>query len=193
MKMRSPRRYGFTVVEVIVTLAIMSIALATVVMTTRGRLVESEANALVAALENYRAAIVNFRAHVGGWPSSTRQLVGAPDSPTPSDGDVNDDDICEVGFSAAEIAAWRGPYLSQLVQPQGARVGNSTINNRFFRVPGGTSVAGDLVIAVSEVDEDVATLVDEALDGKPAAFGGGAVQYVPATDSLTYRMRIGGC
>ncbi len=190
--MRSPKRAGFTVVEVIVTLAIMAIALTTVVMTAKGRVEDAEAEALVSTLEAYRVATVNFREHVTGWPGYGRQLVYPPDAAV-APVNVKDDDICEIGFLASDIAAWRGPYLAQRLDLNGLRVGNALINNKFLRDPAGNTIAGELVIAVSQVDDEIATLVDAAIDGKPANFATGAVRFIPATDSLTYRVRIGGC
>ena len=189
--MKSPKRAGFTIIEVVVTLAIMSIALATVVMTTRGRIEESEAAALTSTLEAYRTAIVNYRAHVGVWPQVSRQLAFPPDAV--ANPNVNDDNICGASVTAAQIAAWRGPYLAQLLRLEGHQVGDATLQNMFARDPATTSVAGDLIISVNNVEEAVAKMVDEALDGKPFNFGTGTVRYTVNTKVLTYRMRIGGC
>lgn len=186
-----PKRPGFTVMEVVVTLAIMSIALATVVMTTKGRIEESEGQTLVSTLEAYRTAIVNYRAHVGAWPQSGRQLAYPPDAV--ANPNVNDDNICGNAVSAAQISAWRGPYLAQLLTQQGMQVGNATLQGTFSRDPGGTSVAGDLIITVNDVEQPIAKIVDESLDGKPFDFATRTVRYTIATKVLTYRMRIGGC
>lgn len=186
-----PKRAGFTVVEIIVALAIMSIAMATVVMTTKGRLADSEAEALVSTLEAYRVGIVNYRAHVGVWPQVARQLAYPPDAV--ANPNINDDTICGGSVSATHILDWRGPYLAQLVAVQGLQVGNSTVQNLFSRNPATSSIAGDLIITVNNVDDDVWAIVDGSIDGKPSSSAGGTVRYTTGTKVLTYRMRIGRC
>lgn len=172
-------------------MAVMAVMAAALVTTTKTRMEVNEAEAIVATLEAYHTAIVNFRAHVGAWPGTARQLAFEPDAPVIPH--VNDDNICENSFTAAQLAAWRGPYLAQLVDTSGVQVGNATIRRRFLREPGTTSIAGDLIIFVANVEENVATIVDGSMDGRPADFSLGAVRYTPGTELLTYRMRIGGC
>src|SRR5690606_21355506 len=101
---RGSRRAGFTLPEVLVSVAMMAVLAAVVIPAVVGQIGKSEVARVVQDLQAVDAATQVFRTDIGRWPGSIAHLV------TPIDTD--DAAIDAVNYTATEVAAWRGPYLA---------------------------------------------------------------------------------
>jgi prepilin-type N-terminal cleavage/methylation domain-containing protein len=177
----SVHRRAMTIVEVLVALAILAIIAAVVLPTTAGQLRDGHATALANQLANLREAVANYRQNVGAYPASLTQLTTLP---------VGGVDACGTPLSAAEVNAWRGPYINQNIVGN-MPVGNAIIVASLTRTTIGTAVL--LRIRAARVENDIASDVEEQFDGN-ANFGTGTILWTAAgDDTLTFQIPIRGC
>jgi type II secretory pathway pseudopilin PulG len=172
-----------TIVEVLVALAILAIIAAVVLPTTAGQLRDGHSTALANQLANLRDAIGNYRQNVGAYPIVLTQLTTQPVA--------GDADACATNLSAAEINAWRGPYINQNLVGN-MPVGNAVVIAALTRVTvAGTT--GLLRVRAARVENDIATRLEEQFDGN-ANFATGTILWSAAgDDTLTFQIPVRGC
>lgn len=173
-------------------LGIMALLTAVVVRNVTPRLNAAEASAMVNSLDSLSTAVRRFRANVGQYPSELRQLSQAPGTTPVGEAVISSNGLCG---TAASVAAWRGPYLSQRPTATGLKSGDVTVANALTRISGTTPISAtvgraELVFSASEVSSDVATRAERAVDGV-VDFAAGMVRF--ASPVLTYRIPINGC
>jgi prepilin-type N-terminal cleavage/methylation domain-containing protein len=178
------RDRGFTLAEVLVTLAIFAVLAALIVPQVTGQLRRGQSTALANQLTNLRTAITNYRDNVSRYPRALMQLTTAPV--------VGDVDLCGTALSPANRNAWRGPYLTQPVLVTGMPVADFTVRNNIIRNPAtnaGTPV-GQLRLTVQSVPIEIAADLEKQFDGD-SVYTTGNILY--AGDSLTFVMLVRDC
>jgi prepilin-type N-terminal cleavage/methylation domain-containing protein len=154
---RAPVRRAFTMLEILIALAIMALLAAVLYPTVGAQLRQGQSTALANQLDNLRQAIANYRQNVQRFPSLLTQLTTLPVAGAP--------DFCGNGLPAANVALWRGPYINQAIAAGGMPVGDATIQNGITNVGGGVGLPGTMQITVANVENDSADDLERQFDG----------------------------
>lgn len=175
---------GFTLVEIVVSIALVALLAAAITMQMVRRTVDGEAAALSRNIDSLSRGVVAFRNDVRRYPGRLSYLPTAPA--------VGSKDSCGSNIPARFLAYWRGPYVERVISTDGISSGSSTIQDSLHRV-----VVSDTVlrIVVEGVDEGVADLVERNFDTvvDPAA---GTIRWTLDADArgtLTYSFPVRGC
>ena len=99
---RRNRRSGFTLPEVLVTVAIVAVLAAMVVPAVTQQLGKADAPSFNASVGSLRTAVTSFVSDVRKWPGDLEDLQVQPDG--------TDLDLDAVAYSTAYQNRWRGPY-----------------------------------------------------------------------------------
>jgi prepilin-type N-terminal cleavage/methylation domain-containing protein len=162
---RANARFGFTLVEVVVSLLLISMLAAVVVPTVRGQLREGYVDSVAQELDDLAAAINAYRQNIGKYPPYLDYLNGLTASPK---------DLCTNVLTAAQIANYKGPYINRPITAIGYTIGNSfaTVSDQ-LNLNRGTAISGVggaptvdyLSIVVDGVDSTTAMDLDKRVDG----------------------------
>lgn len=98
-------RSGFTLLEILVALALIGLLAGALVPTVLNQLSKGESNRFAEDLRSVGEASKTFRTDVSRWPGSVAQLVQPPAA-----GQL---DINGQSFPAAGLTRWGGPYLER--------------------------------------------------------------------------------
>lgn len=181
------RSAGFTVLEIVVTLAILALLAGVVAPQVIGRMAQGEAAALSSSMATIRDAVLEFRGDVGRYPSNMAYLQSQPGSPV---------DLCGNSITTGQIGFWRGPYVTQNIPAGGIPVGTAIISNTLVRSPTGYSATGTLFIQVSGVDRAAAEDMESTFDGN-SNFAAGVIRWTandgPNRGLLSFGVPIAGC
>ena len=109
MPKRRSKSRGFTLPEVLVTLAIVSVLAAIVVPTVTNQISKGDDTSLVTNVAVIRTAVTALVSDSRKWPSRLQNLVTMPLS--------TDLDLFGGAFGATAVSRWRGPYLSTGMLP----------------------------------------------------------------------------
>lgn len=188
---RQPNARGFTIIEVVVALALVGLLAAVLIPQVTGRLVKGETATLAQNIQGLISGLQEFREDVGRYPHNLQYLVTLPSSPV---------DVCLGQIPAAAEAAWAGPYLSRDIPSGGLVSGSSVITTELRRTPvdlAGGVLPGTIIFSVTGVDRGVADGMEAAFDGN-ADFANGAIRWtaapgVPDRGTLHYMLPIRGC
>src|SRR6476646_6410126 len=98
-------RKGFTLAEVLVTIAIIAIMAAVLLPALNNQLSKGDTSRIASDLTNMQSGVQAFFSDIRQYPDSTSQLVsGISASST---------DINGVTFQPSAISAWKGPYVGR--------------------------------------------------------------------------------
>ena len=197
MSARGP--LGFSLVEILVAVALLALLAAVVIPTAKSQLDKSQVTAATANLQAIRDAILAYRENVGNYPSQLVQLVTKPGV-----SGVTTNNSCGSATSAAFIAKWRGPYIGQELTTSGLPSGDVTILNPMVRTPTNTSTQqeGTLTVEVDNAvndppDNTFVGDVESAIDGSTGSpTTTGAIQWTATsgtTGTLKFLISIRGC
>jgi prepilin-type N-terminal cleavage/methylation domain-containing protein len=100
----SPKRSGFTLPEVLVTVAIVSVLAAIVVPTVTNQIGKGDDTNLQTNSASIRTGITAFVSDVRRFPGRIQHLLAAPIA--------TDLDVAGNAYGAAAVARWRGPYMT---------------------------------------------------------------------------------
>lgn len=195
--------HGFTVIEVIVAMAIMVILAAVLIPGLTRQLATSQGASLVSDIRAINQGIQQFRENVQRYPKSIEQLSTFPSGSAQLD-------ICGLTIPLVNVNQWRGPYHSLTLVPNaGISTGDATILLSLTRTPtttsSSTNMDGVMSFDVLRVDSVAAAEVESAFDGVSAdntiyqtgtilwAQTGGVVGSLGLTGTLTARFPIRGC
>lgn len=162
------KRAGFSLLEVLVTLAIMAALTVVVVPAIFNKMREGRATTIMSSLSGMNQALGEFRKGLGRYPGKLTLLVTAPT--------VTDTDACGTAFTAAAVALWRGPYLTRNFPATGIAFGESVLYPGVRREP--TTVASPappiayLVLDVGNVETQAATIIDTEVDNSDGGTAG---------------------
>jgi prepilin-type N-terminal cleavage/methylation domain-containing protein len=186
-----PRRFlaaaGFTLVEVLVALAIMVMIAATVMPSVVGSIDRQRQDRALDALDALATAIGDFRTDVGVYPRSVVYLSQAIVS--------TDANSCGAVFGSTRAALWKGPYLSRIVPAAGLPIFVGTLQSLLVRTPttGGTNPT--LTMRVDNVLLADAEALDVKIDGAVGSTAGN-IRWGTVTNgtvTLDYARAISGC
>lgn len=187
MRPSGARADGFTVLEVIVALAIMVTISAVVAPNLLAYLDRVRVDRAVESLESVSTALGEFHDDVGEWPLELTQLV----SPITT----SDRNSCASTYSGAEVNRWGGPYVNRFLDA-GVPLGIGTAANVVFRVPPVTGFT-TLHVVVPDVSEEDAVALDRRMDGDGDLATGSVRRLLPADGSgrivLLYMIPVSGC
>lgn len=173
----SRRSRGFTLAEVIVSVAIAAVLAAAIVPTVEGRMTRARGEALAHELLSLQTALNAFRQNVGNYPKNLDYLttMGTEKYCT---------GIPTKTFSAGDQSNWRGPYISRIITGDYSPDGYSTITDRLAYSAGPPPIAD---ITISPVDAAVAAVVEDIIDGPGQNFTTGAFIWNSSTLQADYR------
>jgi prepilin-type N-terminal cleavage/methylation domain-containing protein len=162
MNTSGKRRSGFTLTEVLVTVAIVAVLAAIVVPTVTSQMGKGDESRLATTTANLRTGITAFVTDTRKFPGRLSDLFSKPAN--------GDDDLFASDYGAAATGKWKGPYGSTtmaLTDSLPASLGffRNTLKDSAF-----TGTSGFVVITISGVyDSATAVRIDSLIDG-----GGGA-------------------
>lgn len=158
--LRARRRYGFSLAEILVAVAIVVVVAATVIPTVKERMRTGYANAVASELGNLAQGIQNYKATVGRYPASLDYLDALPASPV---------DICGTAVPQPQKNAYVGPYITRVILPATTwyTIGDDdSVNNVLRKNPAPVAGAPDVLwITVLGVESATANDLDLLIDG----------------------------
>ena len=101
---RSSKRSGFTLPEVLVTVAIVAVLAAIVVPTVTNQIGKGDDTNLVTNVADLRTSVTSLVSDVRKFPSRLQDLTTVPLA--------TDLDLSGGQFGATAVAKWKGPYIS---------------------------------------------------------------------------------
>lgn len=104
--MEKRKRRGFTLIEMMIVVLVITVLVSIVAMQTRRANVRAKEGTLRAGLKSLHDALQMFENEVGGFPATLDELV-APDSSTVSGGP-------DGGGGVRSPALYAGPYMRQI-------------------------------------------------------------------------------
>ena len=97
-----PRR-GFTLAEVLVTIAIIAIIAAAIIPAVTSQISKGDETTVTAAVNTMRTSLTTFVADVRTFPSRISQFTTIPTA-------LTDSSLGGSAYSAAQVGRWKGPY-----------------------------------------------------------------------------------
>ena len=179
-------RKGFTLAEMLIALALVATMAAVLYPALSAQLRRGQSAATASALSNLRDAIVAYRGNVIDYPRTLSLLTNAPIAGAT--------DACGNVISAAQRAAWRGPYLSQNISGSAA-IGDATGLDTLIRTPATDAAVapGTLTIRLINVDSTVAVDIDRQFDGTVDLTAGTVTWNATGLDTLKFNIVIRNC
>jgi prepilin-type N-terminal cleavage/methylation domain-containing protein len=182
---RSGRQGGFTLIELVISLAIIAMLAAVIVPTVIGRLNGSQSAVLISQFAQLRDAAASQRADLGRYPPRLRQLVTAPVA--------GDKDSCGRTIPVLALPSWAGPYLERTVPTSGLVLGSAVIPDTLRRNPAAFSMTGTLTLVAANVDSLVAVEMERNLDGNADLTTGTITWTNLGNDTVRFNFPVSGC
>lgn len=189
------KRRGFTVLEILIALALIAIMSAAVIPALMGRVRDAQTSALGQSLFSLSQAIFEYRKAVTSYPGQLVLLATKPAG--------TNTDLCGNQIGNGNANSWRGPYVSRELVSGGIGIGDAQIQNTLRRTPAAPALPSALYIDVIMVDTLTAVDLEAQFDGdgNPAT---GSIRYTnlavppipaaaPGTVTLSYAMPVNGC
>jgi prepilin-type N-terminal cleavage/methylation domain-containing protein len=112
--MTGGRRCGFTLPEVLVTVAVVVVLAAVLVPAVVQFAGKGDKPSLLESISTFRSALSAFHLDIGKYPADLRQLITPI---TTSDSWIDDSQratgtVLEQSYEASDVAKWHGPYLA---------------------------------------------------------------------------------
>lgn len=167
--MLTSRRRGFTLPEILVTIAIIAALSVVTIPAVMSKLTEARAAALAETLDGINETVQNFRGNVGRYPRTLSQLSAKPTTGA--------SEVCQGTIPPVNINQWRGPYTSRAFTAAGTKIGDATVQDVLRRVPENASSTpfGIAYVDVLEVDSIIAFHLESSFDGTPLNYVEGSV------------------
>lgn len=179
---------GFSLVEVLVGLAIM-VVIATVVTPNLVAVMDkARLDRAIASLENFSDAVDRFERDVNSYPANLAQL-SAPIS-------TADSDLCGASYPEGHVQKWAGPYLNRVVPSTGVPVAIGTVLTDLSRVDDGHGNSGLLQFTIPRVTEEDAVAVNRRVDGDDSSAANAIRWTAPDGEglvTLTFVKPVKGC
>lgn len=188
------RRTGFSLAEILVTIAIIAALSVVAIPAVMNKLTEARAAALAETLDGINETVQSYRGNVGRYPRFLSQLSTKPATGAP--------EICVGTQPDVNINQWRGPYTSRTFTTAGTSIGDALVSDTLRRVPANASSTpyGVAYVDVTAVDSAVAAYIEASFDGTPFDYAAGTVTWTrtappPAgpVGKLSYAIPVRGC
>jgi len=165
------RRSGFTLAEVLVTLAIIAVMVAVLLPALNSQLSKGDTGRLASDFVNIRTGAQAFISDVHRYPRTMGQLTTAI---TTSATDIN-----AVTIPAGLVTKWKGPYIGRDV---GNTASGGVIDTSFTSVAGGNGV-NYLTVSVTGIStadfERIEAMLDDGVAGATSSTG--SIRYAGTT------------
>lgn len=178
---RRTKPSGFTLPEVLVTVAIVAVLAAIVVPTVTSQISKGDEANFQTGTTNIRTGITAFVSDTRRWPGRVSDLYNAPIA--------TDLDLFGVAYGAQTVGRWKGPYVSGAMQATDslnvalAHVHNALIDSTLANA--GTS--GYVIASLSGVTTQAAAArLDTLIDGG-TGFDAGVLQWQPNAGAIAQR------
>lgn len=157
----STRRSGFSLLEIIIALAIMVMLAAVVTPAVVGTLDRARIDRSTETLDALIAGLLEFRDDINMFPSQLAHLT------EPIDG--SQQNSCGQNYPTFPppsnvLNRWEGPYVNRAVPPTGLPTPIGTVQNALQRIPAASNPAVLRINVPTVTFEDV-TLLNNAVDG----------------------------
>lgn len=190
---------GFTLIEILVALAIMAALTAILYPAVSGKVRDARTSAIAQSLQGYAQAISEFKKATTRYPGSLNLLTIAPVGST-------DKDICGNVLSTTPASLWRGPYMTRVMPPGGMPMGDAVILPALRRATSGTeiylmvdltgvesSTTGDLEAQFDAGTQNFLTGTIRATTGAVSGSSPAIGAAVPSTYNVSYAIPINSC
>jgi type IV pilus assembly protein PilE len=171
----SRKRFGFTLAEVLVTIAIIAIMAAVLLPALNNQLSKGDTSRIASDITNVQSGVQAFVSDIRQYPSTTDQLVTS----------LTGTDINTVAFPTSAVTAWKGPYLSRdVLSNTGSR---ATISPTFTKTV--ASSTSFLTITVSPITFEQFANLESTLDegtSSSTSSTAGLVRYNFGSSTLSY-------
>jgi prepilin-type N-terminal cleavage/methylation domain-containing protein len=171
---RRPR--AFTLGEVIAAVAVVAILAAITIPTIKSRLAVGRAQALAKEIQSLAAGLQAFNNNTGTYPLYLDELVSLSTHTNTYCGDL----LSPVFMTAGQQAKWKGPYVNRLIAADYITADGNTVVDLMARTTSGTPRF--LELTVNNVALDIATVVEEVIDGPGANFTSGNFKWTAGAD-----------
>jgi len=154
-------RRAFTIIEVIVIVAIMVILAAVITPNLVGVLDRQRISGAVETMNSIISALDSFNKDVGKLAGFLTQLV----EPIT----LSDSDACGVTYDQKRVDAWKGPYFARNIASFGVPMGIGTVGNQVIR---DNVVTKRMILQIPQVTEEDAIAFNAQVDGDGSSTGG---------------------
>lgn len=170
------RRPAFTLGEILASVAVVAILAAVTIPTIKSRLAVGRAQALAKEIQSLAAGLQAFNSNTGTFPLYLDELNSLS---------LHTDTYCGTAFvpiamTAGQQAKWKGPYVNRLIVADYITADGNTVVNAMARTTAGTPRF--LELTVNNIALDVATVVEEVIDGPGANFTSGNFKWTAGAD-----------
>lgn len=171
------RRRGFTLPEVLVTVAIVAVLAAIVVPTVTNQIGKGDDTNLATNVSSLRSSVTAFVSDVRKFPRRLQNLIEKPAS--------TDDDVTGGDFGASAVARWKGPYLPSTLKSYvsnnlidslswgGLAYVLDSLSDTSFTASGGDGTDGYIGLTFAGVTSTATALrIDSIIDGATGRIDG---------------------
>jgi len=166
------RRKGFTLAELLVSLALIALLAAVLIPTVAGQLLKGDAGRVASDLNAVQAGIQTFLADVHRYPGKYSDL-----SKVITTSAATHTDILGNAYTAGLVSKWKCPYVTKDTTTNGTAgtvvtgFGGLMLNR--FQSVANTNAVNYVTVVISGVSSADFDKIDEQVDG--TASGGGSV------------------
>lgn len=168
---------GFTLAEVLVTIAIIAIMAAVLLPALNNQLSKGDTSRIASDLTNLQSGVQAFFSDIRQYPDSTNQLVNPLTA--------SSTDIQGAVFQPTAISAWKGPYVSRDVLSNTG--GRATFTSALSKTA--TSSTNFLTVTISPISTAQFANIEATLDegtSSSTSSTAGVVRYNSASSTLSY-------